>query len=32
VPEFSNYEFDSEELTVDKCKEIGAMIRAKAEE
>ena len=32
VPEFSNYEFDSKELTVDKCKEIGTMIRTKAEE
>ena len=32
IPEFSNYEFDREELTIDKCKDIGAMIRAKAEE
>lgn len=32
VSEFSNSEFDREELTVDKCKEIGAMIKTKAEE
>jgi hypothetical protein len=32
IPEFSNYEFDREELTIDKCKEIGAMIKRKVEE
>lgn len=32
VPEFHNYEFDREELTVDKCKEIGAMIKTKVED
>ena len=32
VPEFSNYEFDREELTTDKCKEIGAMIKTKVKE
>lgn len=29
IPEFSNYEFGREELTIDKCKEIGAMIKSK---
>lgn len=32
LPEFSNYEFDREELTINKCKEIGEMIKTKAEE
>jgi hypothetical protein len=32
IPEFHNYEFSREELTVDKCKEIGKMLRDKVEE
>ena len=32
MPTFRTYEYTREELTVDKCKEIGKMLRDKVEE